>query len=366
MKIECSKTKLHDAISKADKITGKNATLPVLSCLVLEAKESNLIIRSTNLDLGIEMTIPVKVHQEGIVAVPSSLFVSYISNIPGEDMVNLESVRGTLLITGNKNETQIKTLSSEDFPNIPKLESEKKFRIRSEDLVLGLKSVFYSASVSSMKPELSSVYLYPDESNVVFVATDSFRLAEKKIKVEKADTFEPVLIPFKNVTEIIRVMDSLSDDVEVRFDNDQIAFVIGGIYMISRIIDGNFPDYKQIIPKTNSSEVIVLKQDLIQSLKLSNIFSDNFNQISVKISPEDNIFEIRSKNVDKGENRNTVSATLRGEGLEINFNHKYIVDAFPSISSESITLYFSGLGKPMVIRGVGDNSFMYLVMPMNK
>lgn len=366
MKIECSKEKLQRAVSKAEKITGKNATLPVLSCVVLEAKNSVLIVRSTNLDIGIEFTIPVKVVKEGVVAVPGSLFLSYLSNIGVDETVTLESVKGNILVTSSRNETQIKSLSNEDFPSIPQLSGDKSCVIHSNQLVSGLKSVWYSASVSSMKPELSSVYMYPDKGNLYFVATDSFRLAEKKIKTKESGSFESVLIPFRNVQEIIRVFDDVNDELEVRFDNNQVVFITDGIYLISRIVDGTFPDYKQIIPSLNSSEVIMLKQDLQQALKLSNVFSDNFNQITMIIKPSDNVFEILSKNIDKGEHRNIIDATLRGDDIEINFNHKYIADMFNSVNSDSLMLIFNGENKPMIIRGVNDDSFMYLVMTLNK
>jgi len=366
MKIICSKGKLHAAISKAEKITGKNATLPVLACILLEAKGTQLIVRATNLDLSIEITIPVKVEKDGIVAIPGSLFVQYLSNVSDEENITLEVASQNLTVTSSHNETTIKALSHEDFPIIPKIDDEKRCAISVISLLQGLKSVWYSASVSSMKPELSSVYLYPKENNLMFVATDSFRLAEKKIEVKEIDSFESVLVPYRNVAEIMRVFDGFLGDIEVIFSSGQVAFVSDSIYLVSRIVDGSFPDYTQIIPKDNTTEVIVLKQDLQQALKLSNIFSDNFNQITMSIDPNNGVFELQSKNVDKGEHRNVVDATLRGDNITISFNHKYISDAFSSIDSDSIVLMFNGASKPVVIRGVNDGSFMYLVMPLNK
>lgn len=366
MKVECSREKLYEALHKADKLTSKNATLPVLSCVLLEAVDSFLTIKATNLDIGVEIKIPVKVLKEGTVAIPSSLFVSYISNLSKDHKLTLEVVKGTLFITNEKNESQIKTVSHEDFPSIPRLESTKTFDISSDNLLDGLKSVWYSASTSSMKPELSSVYIYQKDDSIIFVATDSFRLAEKKVRVKNTNEFESVLIPFKNVSEIIRIFDQFDVDIQVVFDKNQIAFKTDGVYVVSRIIDGIFPDYNQIIPKTNSSEVVVLKNDLTQALKLSNIFANKFNQVTMTVRPSDGVFEIQSKDIDKGENRNVVQGTLRGVDIEISFNQRYITDSFNSIDSDSLTLYFNGSGKPLVIKGVGDTSFMYLVMPMNK
>lgn len=366
MKIECSKNRLREIVSKAEKITGKNATLPVLSCVILEAKNSKLIIQATNLELGIEIITPVKVFKEGIVAVPGSLLISYISSLSHDGPITLETIDGTLLMTNQTNETKIKTLNPEDFPAIAHLSSEKKFKLSAKDLVVGLKSVWYAASVSSMKPELSSVYIYPEGNHIVFVATDSFRLAEKKVRVEGGVEFENILVPFKNVSELIRVLEGAETHVEVTFDNNQVSFEFDGTYVLSRIVDGTFPDYKQIIPKSKNTDVVVLKQDLLQALKVSNIFSDNFNKVTFMVKPSDGVFEIFSKNIDKGENRNMVQGTLEGDDVTINFNQKYIVDCFNSLDSDSLALSFDGVSKPMVIRGVRDGSFMYLVMPMNK
>lgn len=132
------------------------------------------------------------------------------------------------------------------------------------------------------------------------------------------------------------------------------------------MIDGNFPDYKQIIPKETKTEVTVLKQDLVSSLKIANIFADKFSQVIFNINPSEKTLRITTKNMDVGENINSIDAVIKGEGLNISFNYKYIMDCFQSIDSDSISLSFSDMNRPMIIRGVSDKSFLYLVMPMNK
>jgi DNA polymerase-3 subunit beta len=198
------------------------------------------------------------------------------------------------------------------------------------------------------------------------VATDSFRLAEKKIKIKKTKDFGQILIPFKNVPEIIRVLEVINEEIEVNLDKNQISFSHNGLYMVSRVVDGAFPDYKQIIPKNSSTEVVVLKQDLLSALKLSNIFSDKFNQINFKVNPNTKTCEIKTRNNDVGENNTILDSAITGEPIEINFNYKYISDCFQSIESDSLTLYFNGLNRPMIISPISDSSFRYLVMPMNR
>lgn len=366
MKIECIKDKLIDAITKADKLTSKNLSLPILSCVDLKASKNFLIVRATNLDCGIEIRIPAKVDVEGEVAIHGSVLTSLLSGLPKEKNIILESKEGNVLVSTSTNTTLIKTYSPDDFPAIPKIEGQRTIEINPRLLVKGFKSVVYSASVSTVKPELSSVYVYKDDAELVFVSTDSFRLAEKRVKVKDSIDFPPVIIPAKNVADVIRTLDGLTDDIRVHFDKNQIAFEGKDIYLMSRVIDATFPDYRQIIPKAFVTEVVVLKQDLVDSLKTSHVFSDKFNQVNVKALPSKKSFVISTKNSDVGEYTNAIDSSVSGEDVEINFNHKYLNDCFQSVDSDSISLSISGSNKPLVMRGVSDKSFTYLVMPMNR
>lgn len=366
MKAECLKEKFCSAVSKVEKITGKNMTLPVLSCILIEAKDSFLILKSTNLDLGIEIKVPAKVLKEGIVTVPGSVLNGFLANLTGDHNLKLEEKDGNLCVLGSNSQTTIKSFQSEDFPTIPKVKDGHIYEINSSDLVRGLKSVWYSASLSNIKPELSSVFIHAKDDGLFFVATDSFRLAEKVIKFRKNSDFESLLIPFKNVTDLLKIISDEKENLAINSTKNQISFEFGDTYIVSRVIDGVFPDYNQIIAKEFKTEAIVLKQDLINVLKLSNVFSDSFNQINIKIDPKEKVLEIKSKNSNVGENTNRLTAAITGEEIEINFNYKYIIDCFQSIDSDSVSLSFNGLNKPMVIRGVSDKTFTYLVMPMNR
>lgn len=368
MRIECSQEKIKEAVSLAERISGKHMTLPVLSCLLIDANKNNTVtIRATNLDLGIEIVIPAKVEEEGSVAVPSSTLSSFLGNISEVGAkVKIELREGNIKIATTKSSGVIKTLLHEDFPSIPRVASPNTFSLHASDFVKGLKSVWYSSSVSSIKPELSSVYVYCENESVIFVATDSFRLAEKKINIKKSKDFGQILIPYKNIPEILRVLENVKGEVSVELDKNQISFSYEGVYLVSRVIDGVFPDYKQIIPKQAVTEVVILKQDLVNALKLSNIFSDKFNQINIQVNPQTKKCEIRTKNNDVGENLTSLDAVVTGEEIDINFNYKYIIDCFQSVDSDSVTLTFNGLHRPMIITPVSDNTFRYIVMPMNR
>ena len=366
MKIECVQNKLQSTLYQAEKISGKNLNLPVLSCVYIEAKKGQLLLRATNLDLGFQSIVPAKVDIEGVAAVPASVLNATVANIFNQKTVKLESDGSTFTIITPKSKSIIKCLPHDDFQTIPEIPKNKICEIPASDFIIGLKAVWYSSSVSSIKPELSSVCIFPEEHEIVFAATDSFRLAEKKIKTKGLKDFDKVLVPFKNIPEIIRVLERAEGMVEIRFGKHQITFIFDGTYLTSRVIDGTFPDYRQIIPKEFKTEAIILKEDLIQSLKISNIFSDTFNQVNLNIAPNEKCFKIATKNVSLGENTNTLDAALSGEPAEANFNFRYINDCLQSINTDSVSLSLAGPSRPMVIRGVSDKSFTYLVMPMNR
>lgn len=366
MKIEAIKEQLEDALVKANKIAGRNPSLPVLSGFYLDAKENMLQIKATNLDLGISMNVPVKVTEPGVIAVPAQVITSFVSSLTNDRNITLHTKAQVLEIKTKTTKTNIKTLPSEDFPIIPEITEDNSFSIPARDFVFGIRSVIYAAAVGSIKPELSSISITHEGEFLVFAATDSFRLAEKKIKIKKVPHFKQILVPQKNALEIIKIFDKGEEEISISIEEHQMAMRANGVYLTSRIIEGTFPDYRQIIPKEATTSAIVLKQDLINSLKTSLIFSDSFNQLSLRLSPKDKQFEIESKNSTVGESIQNVEAVLEGEDISINVNHRYFTDCFQSIMTDSISLSFSGQAKPIVIRGVGDHSYLYLVMPMNQ
>lgn len=366
MKIEAIKEQLEEALSKADKIAGKNTTLPVLSGIYLDARQNNLIIKSTNLDLGISISLPVKVIDPGIVVVPAHVITSFISSLSKDRNITISTKDQVMEVKTSSTKTTIKTLPSEEFPIIPEVGDDNAFSMPTRDLVFGIRSVIYAAAVGSIKPELSSISVTHEGEHLVFAATDSFRLAEKKIKIKKVPHFKQVLIPQKNALEIIKIFDRGEEEVSISIEEHQMALRSNGVYLTTRIIEGTFPDYRQIIPKESSTEATVLKQDLMNSLKTSLIFSDSFNQLTLRLNPVAKKFEIESKNSTVGESVHNIDAVLEGDEISINVNHRYFTDCFQSLTTDSLVLKFNGQAKPIIIQGVGEQSFLYLVMPMNQ
>lgn len=365
MKLHCSTEKLKTSVALAEKMTGKNLTLPTLHAILLIASGNSLKIRSTNLAVGVEIETPATIEQEGVVLVKGDILINVINNIALKKEVTLTLDNENISIITDNTKTIIKCLPQEEFPTLPLVEGES-FEIKSDVLQEGIRSVYFCAATTDIKPEIASIFLYTDQDSLVFVATDSFRLAEKKIKIKQLPEISKILIPYKSIGDILRVLDVFSDTVRVSFNRNQLSISGGGIYFTTRVIDGSFPDYRMIIPKEERSKVVVIKQELLSILRLSTIFADKFFQVIFSIEPKNKAVSINSKNTDVGSSISVIDAVVEGEPIEVSFNLKYFLDVFQAISGDSVSISCTEPHKPIIIKGVQDNSFLYLLMPTNR
>lgn len=366
MKVNCLKKDLIKSVDIASKIISSKPTLPVLTCVLIEAENKKVSVKSTNLEFSIEISFPADVRSEGKIAVPAGVLIRTLKTIRSEGNVSLSLDGESVVLEVGDGKTTIKTLGAEDFPNIPQPDTKEKHTIQANTFAEGIRCVSQSASLSIIKPELSAVYIYHENNSLIFVATDQFRLSEKKIEYKTNLEIPPVIIPVSNAHELVRVLENVEGEVDVYIDENQISIKTSDLYATSRIIDGSFPDYKVIIPKETTTEVILLKNDLANCLQKMQIFADKFGKTNLHVYPTKKTFTASARNNDLGEVFDSPETTLTGEDLDIAFNHKYLSDAMAPMSADSVTLSFAGIGKPLIIRGVGDSSFTYLVMPMNR
>lgn len=365
MKINCIKNSIKEIISLMEKISGKNLTLPILNNVLIFTEGKNLKFRATNLELGIEAEIPAKIEKQGKVAVPAGVIYNFLSSFLGNENITLESINENLSISTESTSILIKGQNANDFPILPSIKDIKPISIKTQDLINGFKSVWYSASNSNIKPEISSVYIFSDQkTNLTFTATDSFRLAEKTFNYNFPEKIS-LLIPYRNVIEIIRVFENKEGNVELMFDKNQLSISCENINLISRMTDGIFPDYKQIIPNKFTADVIIDKNALSNVIKTAGIFSGRLNELNFIVNGKNDFITVQSSNIETGEYVTKIPANITGEDIKITFNYRYIADCLNFINSQKIILRFSGEGKPLLITGTEDNSFQYLVMPMN-
>lgn len=366
MNILFNKNKIKEAISLVEKATGKNLSLPILENIFLSVNKNELTLKATNLEIGVEVKTPVQSNDLEDFLIKGSVLSSFINNLPNKEENGEINKKGEdLIIKSNNSSIKIKSLSSDDFPFIPKVKNNKSVILNVEQFVFGVKSVIYASALSDIKPEISSVYIYQDNQHLVFVATDSFRLAEKRVLIDKNTEIDPLIIPFKNISEIIKIIGDKKGVMEIKTDNNQISLTIDDLYITSRLIDSVFPDYRQIIPKEFKTKILINKEDLTQGVKMVNVFGDKLNK--VKISVHKNIFKIYSQNTDIGDIESEFhSKDIIGDDIEIIVNGRYLAEVLSSLSKSEIWLNFSDLNKPLVIENNNDDSFKYLIMPMNR
>ena len=365
MIFETTVEKLITVIENADRVTARNASLPILSTILILVANKTVKVRATNLSLGVEFELPVKAEADGVVSVDGKTLSGFLNTLPKNEKIKITQQDTTLHLVAGNNRTTIKTHPYEDFPTLPTI-TGTQVSIPKNEFIRGIKSTYFSAATSDIKPEIASVYLTVDKNTLLFVATDSFRLAEKKENLKKPVEFPAIIIPYKNIIEMARILELVNEDITLTINENQVAVTAQGIYITSRIVSGSFPDYKQIIPKDFQTEVVVLKQDLLNTLKAANIFSDKFNQITFSIDPSKKKFECIAKNSDVGEYSGIIEAAISGDTVSIALNQRYLIECLSMIPQDSITIGLNGGNRALVIRGVSDASFTYLLMPMNR
>jgi DNA polymerase-3 subunit beta len=365
MKVLLPKRQLLDAATLAEKITGKKESLPVLSCILIDA-DKEVVVRATNLEAGIEVKFSGEIETGGVIAVPASILTSTLRSING-DKVTLRSEEGNLLVESKGSKTLIKAVPHEEFPVLSRGAEKKGVAVSREKLIKGVQSVAYAASPSMIRPELGSVYVSLKSQGMVCVATDSFRLAEKNIPSVVGKDMGEILIPLKHVNELLYILDHVAEDqVDVLVEDFQLIVSGNGARFVSRVVDASFPDYKAIIPKQSATEATLLKADFADMLRKARVFSGVDQHVGLHIYPKKKIFSAIARSPEVGEMSDNLEAALSGEDLDINFHIGYIAECLTSVDSDSVTLSFAGAGRPLIIRGVGDASFMYLVMPLNR
>lgn len=366
MQVRANKTQFLHAVSLAERLIGKKESLPVLSCIVLEANGKTLLLRATNLEAGIEIAVPASIEKGGTRAVPGAVLRETVRAVSGETMT-LQGSDGNLSIESRGSKNVLKCVPHEEFPGLPKVGKSGGFSLSREQLLAALEAVVYAASPSMIRPELGSVYLTIEDGSLISVATDSFRLAEKSVKGATKKDGGEILLPLRHAQELAYVLERIEDEmVEVSTEDTQLVVIGNGVQFVSRVVDAQFPAYKEIIPKSFVAEATVLKADFVEVLRKARVFSGGEQQVGFHVYPKRKIFTATARSPEVGEMSDTIDAALSGDDIDINFHIGYLADCLSSIHSDSITLSFSGPGKPLIIRGISDASFTYLVMPLNR
>jgi len=364
MKVICTQENLKQGLLIVGRIISSNNTLPVLNNILLRTENGLLNISSTNLEIAITTHIRCKIEEEGETTVLAKTIIELINNLPNQN-INIETISGELKIEAENYHTSIKTISSEEFPLIPNLEKIKTFSLKSDEIKNSINQVVYAASKNQTQPELSGVLFKIEGEELKIVATDRYRLAEKTIPITKKDTEDQsLIIPQKTVIELSRIIGNKDQLVEMVSNDSQVSFEVGGTKIISRLVEGQYPDYTQIIPSGFPVKISTKKQTLVEALKASGIFSQNNNSVKLEYNSEQQKLVLSAESQDLGKSLVELDAKVEGGSGAVILNNHYVLDCLPGIESEEVEIKIVDDNSPSLITPAGKNDYIYLVMPI--
>lgn len=362
MKLTVITKNLIKGLQSVERIVGKNLNLPILNTILFRTENGRLKLSSTNLEIGINYWIGGKVAEDGEICLPSKVVSDFISNITDEK-IDLTSKNNILNISTDNYKTQIIGFNPKDFPIIPKIKGVANISVNSKVLKNTLVGVVDATSLSDSRPELSGVFCMFSENKGVFAATDSFRLAEKQIEITKGGQSASFILPRTTALEIIRVLYDLDEDINLIVSDNQIQFTGENFELISKLIDGRYPDYQKIVPNKYTSSVLFNKGDLEKSIRVSGIFSSNLNDIKIEV--DNSKTKLMTKNTDRGELVSVIKSELLNSPFSISLNYNYLLDGLKNINSDKVFIGFTGDGGPLVLKPEDKkSSYTYLVMPL--
>lgn len=368
MKAIVLKTNLKNALLVLEKVATENGNLAILKNILIKAEQDTLFLSATNLEIAVRYNVPAKVITQGEVTVNAIVMSQLIQSIPSE-RINIETVQGNLEVQSETVKSKILTTPTDDFPIIPKVIGEKGvLQIAATDLKEYISSVAVATQQSDLHPELASILVDFTIDSVVLAATDSFRLCEKTISRDGFDTLSQdpfrMLVPIKTAQEISRIFSDDKDVIEVRCDQNQVAFTTPAKECVSRLNQGNFPEYQSIIPKTFKSEIIVNRDEMIAAIKTASIVSGKSNEVIIDPSISEKSLEIKAADEIRGAAEVTVTAKITGVSDGIRFNAKYLTDGLRIMQGTEISIGLSEENKPAAIRDIKEQSLIYIVMPV--
>ncbi|OGZ74614.1 MAG: DNA polymerase III subunit beta [Candidatus Staskawiczbacteria bacterium RIFCSPLOWO2_01_FULL_37_25b] len=371
MKAEILKENFKNGLNIAERVVGKNLSLPILDNVLISAEDNFLSLSSTDLETAIKLWILTKIIKKGKIVVPVKFLSSFVSLLPNEK-ITLEEKNQGLYVECKSFKNQIRGFNPEEFPLIPEFDNLEYLEIDNKKLCEGLSQIVDIASPSQSRPEISGIYFSFSKNSIKIVATDSFRLAEKNISLEKPVKKDvSFILPQKPAREIINILDEKEGKLKIYFLPNQTMFEFGmqeaphpQVQIISRLIEGEYPNYEEIIPKKFKTHIIFKRDEFLSQVKAASLFSGKINEIKIKADIQNKEVQISAQDPDIGQSQSSISAKIEGDPMEASFNHKFLADGLLNIKSSEIIFDLSKEEGPCVLKPVGDTSYIYVVMPI--
>lgn len=353
------------AINQISRIVGSRATLPVLSNFLISAEKGRIKFAATDLEVGISTDVIGKIESEGSITLPARLVSDFVLNNKDE-AISLKVEKNSAVLKSDRYEAKIQGISAEEFPTVPEPPKDVVAKISKTKLIDAFKKVVIAGATDETRPVLAGIYFQFNEETLTLAATDSYRLAEKKIDLEKSVTEKKVIVPLRTITETLRVIsgEDGADEVIISAKDNQVAFQINKTYIVSRLIEGLFPNYTQIIPTKFAISAEVDLGEILSAVKMSSLFARDVANNNVKIKIKDSKLYITSSETQAGSASSAVEAKITGGDLEISFNARYLIDILNVVGGDKILLNFNDSTKAGAVKSATDKDFIYIIMPL--
>lgn len=362
MRFLCTKKNLNSGLQTTSRVIGGGATLPVLNNILFKTDKGRLRLSSTNLEIAVNTWVGGKIEEEGELTVPARLVNEYVNNLVTEK-IKISTQNQNLHLEGEGTQTHIKGLAAEEFPLIPEGGDTIYAKLTGKDLKTTVGQVAFAAAFSGTQPEISGALFSFEGKTLTIAATDRYRLAEGKLDLEEeVPSPRQVILPVRAANEAAKVLGEGS--VEVYLKEGQICFKTLDTELISRLIEGQYPDYKQIIPTGFSTEAEIERAVFIQSLKAASLFASENNNIELEFNPQEKQVIVRSQSAQIGDSEIRVKANFLGEKNSVIFNSRYLMECLNNLLDEKIKLKVINGSSPAEIVPAERDNYLYLAMPI--
>jgi DNA polymerase-3 subunit beta len=377
MKISCLQENLAKGLATVGRAVATRSTLPVLSNILLETDDGRLRLAATNLEIGVNCWIGARVEEEGSTTVPARLLTEFVNSLPpGQIDIELAERTQTLNLKCARFEANIKGIEASEFPDVPTAESiggQNNLHLESDIFRQMIDQVVFAAATDESRPILTGVLAKFHQGGLTMAAADGFRLSVTSADVGvDLDEMAQVIIPARALAELGRISADQEDPIELIITpaRNQILFHLSNTDLVSQLIEGNFPDYNQIIPKSHTTRTIVKAQEFLKAVRMAFLFArDAANIIRLNIVPGSELTPgqliITGTSAELGDNVSEMDATIEGDGVEVAFNARYLIDALSVAGMPEVVLETSSPSSPGLIRPIGGDDFQCVIMPMH-
>ena len=361
MKLQVTQENLNRALGSVARVANSRGTLPILSNVLIKTSNNRLSLSATNLDIAITHFIGAKVNEEGSITVPARLMQDFVSSLPG-GVIELDLDGTKLRVTTEQYQSVVNGIVADDFPVMPAISKGKSWSLSSAELKKGLQQVVFAASSDEIRPVLTGVLIQTVDGKLYMVATDSYRLAEKELGANK-ETIQ-LLVPASAMQDLLRVLGDGDEAVHVTHDDLQILFKVGDVELVTRLVEGKYPDYRKLIPEKFETQATVKRADLINVTKVSSLFArESAGSVTVEVDEEKQQLSIRSVASQLGENNASASGKMVGSG-SITLNSRYLLDGLNALNGDEAVFSFNGKLEPIMINDPKSKGYVHIIMPL--